>query len=81
MKLNVKRTLLVGISFMTISAFWQLYDFAIPLMLYQKFHMPNTFSGIAMSLDNVLALVMLPFSVHFLIERQQKLENVCLLLL
>lgn len=33
MKLNVKRTLLVGISFMTISAFWQLYDFAIPLML------------------------------------------------
>ena len=33
MKLNIKRTLLVGIAFMTISSFWQLYDFAVPLML------------------------------------------------
>ena len=60
MKLNIKKTLLVGIAFMTISAFWNLYDFAIPLMLKQDFRIPDTLSGIIMSLDNVLSLFMLP---------------------
>ena len=61
MKLNVKRTLLVGIAFMTISSFWQLYDFAVPLMLKNDLGVSDTFSGIVMSLDNILALFMLPF--------------------
>ncbi len=60
MKLNVKRTLLVGIAFMTISSFWQLYDFAIPLMLKNDLGISDTISGVVMSLDNVLALFMLP---------------------
>lgn len=61
MKLNYKRTLLVGIAFMTISSFWQLYDFAIPLMLVEDLGISDTIAGIIMSLDNVLALFMLPF--------------------
>lgn len=61
MKLNYKRTLLVGIAFMTISSFWQLYDFAIPLMLVEDLGISDTVAGIVMSLDNVLALFMLPF--------------------
>lgn len=61
MKLNIIRTLLVGIAFMTISAFWQLYDFAVPLMLNRDFGIPDTLSGVVMSLDNILALFMLPF--------------------
>lgn len=61
MKLNVKRTILVGIAFMTISSFWQLYDFAIPLMLKNDLGASDTFSGVIMSLDNILALFLLPF--------------------
>ena len=61
MKLDVKRTLLVGIAFMTISSFWQLYDFAVPLMLKNDLGVSDTLSGVVKSLDNILALFMLPF--------------------
>ncbi|HZK24101.1 MAG TPA: hypothetical protein VFC74_01800 [Oscillospiraceae bacterium] len=33
MKLDYKRTILVGLAFLTISSFWQMYDFYIPLIL------------------------------------------------
>ena len=33
MKLNNKRTILVGLAFLSISAFWQLYDSVVPLVL------------------------------------------------
>lgn len=60
MKLNYKRTLLVGFAFFLICAFWQAYDTIIPLMLTNKFGLSQTWSGFIMSLDNVLALFMLP---------------------
>lgn len=61
MKLNNKRTLLVGLAFMGISGFWQLYDFVIPLILKNEFMVSDTWAGVVMSLDNVLALFLLPF--------------------
>ena len=33
MKLNNKRTVLVGLAFLSISAFWQMYDSIVPLLL------------------------------------------------
>lgn len=60
MKLNYKRTLLVGFAFFLICAFWQAYDTIIPLMLTNKFGLSQTWSGLIMSLDNILALFMLP---------------------
>ena len=60
MKLNYKRTLLVGFAFFLITAFWQAYDTIIPLMLTNKFGLGQTWSGLIMSLDNILALFMLP---------------------
>lgn len=60
MKLNYKNTILVGLAFLTISAFWQLYEFIIPLILQNTFHIDHTTSGFVMSLDNILALFMLP---------------------
>ena len=60
MKLNYKKTILVGFAFFLISAFWQAYDKTIPLLLEYKFGMTQTESGIVMSLDNVLAVFMLP---------------------
>ena len=60
MKLNYKRTILVGFAFFLISAFWQAYDKTIPLLMTYRFHMSQTESGIVMALDNVLAVFMLP---------------------
>lgn len=60
MKLNYKRTFLVGLAFMSICAFWQLYDAIIPLILRDTFHINDTFSGMIMAADNVLALFLLP---------------------
>ncbi|MBQ7343498.1 MAG: MFS transporter [Clostridia bacterium] len=60
MKLNYKRTILVGFAFFLISAFWQAYDAIVPLALTNHFGMPQTISGIIMSVDNILAVFMLP---------------------
>ena len=60
MKLNYRRTLFVGFAFFLICAFWQAYDNTIPMILTNKFGMPQTWSGLIMALDNILALFMLP---------------------
>lgn len=60
MKLNYKRTILVGLAFMSICAFWQMYDGIVPLILTNTFHLNETLSGMIMALDNVLALFLLP---------------------
>lgn len=60
MKLNYKRTILVGFAFFLISAFWGAYDTIIPLILTNKFNMAQTASGAIMALDNILAVVLLP---------------------
>ena len=60
MKLNYKRTILVGFAFFIISAFWQAYDTIIPLILTNKFHMQQGYSGMIMALDNIFAVFLLP---------------------
>ena len=60
MKLNNKRTILVGFAFFLICAFWQVYDVTIAMTLTSKFGMRQTASGMVMALDNVLAVILLP---------------------
>lgn len=60
MKLNYRRTVLVGLVFMSICAFWQLYDYVIPYVLQYTFDFPEGISGVVMALDNVLAIFLLP---------------------
>ncbi len=60
MKLNYRRTFLIGLAFLSISAFWQMYDNIIPLMLQGTFELGETITGIIMAADNVLALFLLP---------------------
>ncbi len=60
MKLNYKRVILVGMAFFLISAFWQAYDSIIPLILTNHFGLPQSASGAIMSIDNVLAVFLLP---------------------
>ena len=60
MKLNYKRTFLVGLAFLSICAFWQMYDNVVPLILTNTFHLNETYSGAIMAADNILALFLLP---------------------
>lgn len=60
MKLNKTRTFLVGLAFMSICMFWQMYDGVIPLILKNTFNINDTISGVIMALDNVIALFLLP---------------------
>lgn len=60
MKLNYKRTFFMGLAFLSICAFWQMYDNIVPLMLQKTFHMNETITGVIMALDNVLAVFLLP---------------------
>ncbi|MCR5674868.1 MAG: MFS transporter [Lachnospiraceae bacterium] len=60
MKLNVKRTVLVGLAFLSICSFWQYYDNIIPLVLKETFALGETWTGVIMAFDNILALFLLP---------------------
>lgn len=60
MKLNYRRTFFIGLAFLSISAFWQLYDNIIPLILQNTFGIGETMTGTIMAMDNILALFLLP---------------------
>lgn len=61
MKLNNKKTIYVGFAFLIILMFWQVYDNIVAKMLINTFGFNQTFSGVVLALDNVLALFLLPF--------------------
>lgn len=60
LKLNYRRTFFIGLAFMSISAFWQMYDNIIPLILQNSFHLGETVTGMIMAADNILAVFLLP---------------------
>ena len=60
-KLNYRRTFFIGLAFLSICAFWQMYDNLIPLILQNTFYLNETFTGMIMAADNVLAVFLLPF--------------------
>ncbi len=60
MKLNYKRTILIGFGFMAILAFWQFYDQVVPYLLENVFGLKTFAANAIMSIDNVLAIFMLP---------------------
>ena len=76
MKLNNKRTILVGLAFLSICSFWQMYDNIVPLILTRTFHMNETLSGAIMAADNILALFLLPIFGGISDEDIDELNNV-----
>ena len=61
MKYKAGQTIRIGFAFLSICAFWQMYNTIIPLVLTRTFHMNESISGFIMALDNILALFLLPF--------------------
>ena len=60
MKLDYRKTILVGLAFFSISAFWMMYDAVIPKILENTFGMGAYKIGQVMAIDNILALILLP---------------------
>ena len=79
LKLNTKRTFIIGFAFFTILMLWQLYNFYAPLFLKELLISTygdkdyNTIIGVIMSLDNVMALFMLPLFGHLSDKTTSKL--------
>ncbi len=61
MKLNTKRTVLIGLAFASILCFWQFYDQVIPVILENTFGLSTTVANSFMSADNILGVCLLPF--------------------
>lgn len=61
MKLDYKKTFILGFGFFAISLIWQIYNFYIPLFLWD--FLPNQMTKIngIMTIDNILAVTMIPF--------------------
>ena len=53
MKLNYRRTVLVGLAFFSICAFWQMFNNVIPLILTNTFHVSEAVSGVIMAANNL----------------------------
>ena len=60
MKLDTGKTVWIGFAFLSICAFWQMYNGIVPLILKTTFHMNETITGVIMAADNVLGLFLLP---------------------
>ena len=60
MKLNYKRTVLIGLAFMSILAFWQFYDQVVGFLLENIFGLETVAANAILAVDNVLAIFMLP---------------------
>ena len=60
MKFRPGQTIRIGFAFLSICAFWQLYNNIMPLILTDTFGMGETISGAVMAADNVLGLFLLP---------------------
>ena len=76
-KLNYKRTFLIGLAFLSICSFWQMYDNIIPLILQNTYHLGETMTGAVMALDNVLAIFLLPVFVRCQIRCIRSLAEEC----
>lgn len=61
MKLDYKKTFKVGLAFLGVMLFWEVYDYAMPLLLTRTYGLSATWRGLIMGLDNLLAIFLLPF--------------------
>jgi len=60
MKLDYKRTLILGFGFFGISIIWSVYNSFVPVFLRQ-YALPWWLVGFVMTFDNILGITMLPY--------------------
>lgn len=60
MKLNYRKTFLLGLGFFGVSVIWGIYNAFVPLFLANKFNLAPGWIGFFMTLDNIAALLIQP---------------------
>ncbi|USG99444.1 SLC45 family MFS transporter [Thermococcus argininiproducens] len=58
---SYRRIFLLGFGFFGISIIWSLYNAYIPIFLQDTFQMSKTITGFIMTIDNLFAVLLLPF--------------------
>ena len=61
MEFKYSRIFLLGFGFFGISIIWALYNAYIPIFLQDTFHLSKTVTGFIMTIDNLFAVLLLPF--------------------
>ncbi len=56
-----KKTFLIGFGFLGISMIWSMYNAYVPVFLRDSFSLPFTLVGTVMTIDNIFAIILLPF--------------------
>ncbi len=54
------RAVLVSLPFFALTLYWQAYDYIVPLILSKHYHLGTTLYSVIMSVDNVIALLLMP---------------------
>jgi maltose/moltooligosaccharide transporter len=60
-RLSAGRTFLLGFGFFGVSVIWAMYNAYVPIFLKENFHLRSTLIGLVMTIDNILAILLLPY--------------------
>ncbi len=60
-KFKVGKTFVLGFGFFGVSIIWALYNAYVPIFLKQGFHFSSFIIGIIMTIDNIFAILLLPY--------------------
>jgi len=61
LEFKYSRIFILGFGFFGISIIWALYNAYIPIFLQDTFHLSKTVTGFIMTIDNLFAVLLLPF--------------------
>jgi len=60
-RFSAGKTFLLGFGFLGVSVIWSMYNAYVPIFLKESFHLRSTLIGLVMTIDNVLAILLLPY--------------------
>jgi Na+/melibiose symporter-like transporter len=60
-RFSAGRTFLLGFGFLGVTVIWSMYNAYVPIFLKDSFHLRSTLIGLVMTIDNVLAILLLPY--------------------
>jgi Na+/melibiose symporter-like transporter len=60
-RFSLPRTFVLGFGFLGVSVIWAMYNAYVPIFLKETFHLSSTVIGVIMTIDNIFAIILLPF--------------------
>ncbi len=60
-KFKIGKTFVLGFGFLGVSVIWALYNAYVPVFLKEWYHLPSVVIGFIMTIDNIFAILLLPY--------------------